>query len=43
MMQLSPDGRWAYCLVKPLFQETRKAKIAKKQAADMPKRFFGLY
>lgn len=35
--KLSPDGRWAYCLVKPLFQETRKAKIAKKQAADMPK------
>ena len=34
---VSMDGTWAYCLVKPEFQATRQAKIAKKKADEMPK------
>lgn len=35
--KLSPDGRWAYCLIKPLYAETRSARISKKSKSDMPK------
>lgn len=30
------DGRWAVALVKPLFSDTRKAKILKKKDHEMP-------
>jgi len=30
------DGKWAFALIKPLFQDTRKAKIAKKKDFDLP-------
>lgn len=36
-LKLSPAGDWAYCLVKPAFQATRKARIAKKKKEQMPK------
>ena len=36
-LRLSPAGDWAYCLVKPEFQATRKARIAKKKKEQMPK------
>ena len=35
--RISEDSRFAVCLVKPEFQKTRRAKIAKKKADDMPK------
>lgn len=35
--KLSPDGRWAYCLIKPLYAEIRKARISKKPKSEMPK------
>ena len=34
---LVTDGTWAYCLIKPEFQATRQARIAKKKADQMPK------
>ncbi|MFQ7113091.1 prolyl oligopeptidase family serine peptidase [Hallella bergensis] len=34
--QLTDKGLYAVCLVKPLFQQTRQAKIKKKKADDMP-------
>lgn len=36
-LKMSPSGDWAYCSVKPPFQVTRKAKIAKKKPDQMPK------
>jgi len=32
-----PNEQFAVCLIKPFFQDTRQAKIAKKKADDMPK------
>ena len=34
--KFSADGKWAFALVKPFFQDTRKAKINKKKGFDMP-------
>ena len=31
------DGTWGWCLIKPEYQATRQAKIAKKKADQMPK------
>ena len=36
-LRMSPAGDWAYCSIKPPFQVTRKAKIAKKKPDQMPK------
>lgn len=36
-LSFTPDEKYAICLIKPLFQETRKAKIKKKKSEDMPK------
>lgn len=33
----SADEKWALALIKPLFADTRKAKIDKKKDADLPK------
>ena len=33
----SADGNWLVARIKPLFRETREARIKKKPAADMPK------
>ena len=41
-LRISPSGDWAYCLVKPEFQATRKAKIAKKKKEQMPKDSLGI-
>ena len=35
--RISADSRWGIALIKPLFADTRKAKIDKKKDADMPK------
>lgn len=35
-LSVTPDERYALCLVKPLFQQTRQAKIKKKKDLDMP-------
>lgn len=32
----SADGRWAAALIKPLYEQTRKAKIAKKKDFNLP-------
>ncbi len=34
--QFSADGKWGYALIKPLFADTRKAKIDKKKDFDLP-------
>jgi dienelactone hydrolase len=34
--KLSSDCKWAYCLIKPLFAQTRQARIAKKSKENMP-------
>lgn len=34
---LSEDGKWAYCLVKPLFKQTYDAKKKGKKGKDLPK------
>lgn len=34
---ISKDSKFAFCLIKPFYQETRQAKIKKKKAEDMPK------
>ncbi len=36
-VSVSPDGKWAYCLIKPLFSQTREAKIKKTEKDKMPK------
>lgn len=33
----TPDGKHAVCMIKPLYQEVRNAKIKKKRADEMPK------
>lgn len=33
----SKDNQYAFCLIKPFYQEIRQAKIKKKKAEDMPK------
>ena len=35
--RLTDDEKFAVCLIKPEFQKTRRAKIQKKKADDMPK------
>ena len=30
------DGNWAFALIRPLYEETRSAKIAKKKDFDLP-------
>ncbi len=35
-LTLTPDERYALCLIKPLFKDTRQAKIKKKKAFEMP-------
>ena len=35
-LSVTPDERYALCLVRPLFQQTRQAKIKKKKDLDMP-------
>lgn len=32
----SSDGKWAFALIKPLYEQTRKAKIAKKKDSELP-------
>ncbi len=34
--KISADARYAYALIKPLFADTRKAKIAKKKDSELP-------
>lgn len=34
---LSKDNKFAFCLIKPFYQDIRQAKIKKKKADDMPK------
>ncbi|MEG0950202.1 MAG: prolyl oligopeptidase family serine peptidase [Bacteroidales bacterium] len=34
---LSKDNQYAFCLIKPFYQDIRQAKIKKKKADDMPK------
>lgn len=34
--RFTADSRWAVALIKPLFQDTRKAKIKKKKGFDLP-------
>lgn len=34
---LDPAGRWVYLTVKPLFSQTRQARIKKAKPSDMPK------
>lgn len=36
-LKISPNGEYGYCLIKPLFLQTRQAKIAEKSKDDMPK------
>ena len=36
-LTMLPDERYAVCLIKPYFADTRQAKIKKKKDADMPK------
>ena len=36
-LSVSPDADWAYCLVKPFFQETRAARIKGKKKDQLPK------
>ena len=36
-LRFTEDSRFAVCLIKPEFQKTRRAKIKKKKADDMPK------
>ena len=36
-LALSEDGKWAYCLVKPLFKQTYDAKKKGKKGNDLPK------
>lgn len=39
---ITEDSRWLIFKIKPLFKDTRKAKIQKKKAADMPKDSLGI-
>lgn len=34
--EFTPDGRYAVCLIKPLFQDMRQAKIKKQKEDDLP-------
>lgn len=34
--RFTADGKWGVALIKPLFADTRKAKIAKKKDSDLP-------
>ncbi len=39
---ISTDSRFVYFKIKPVFQDTRQAKIKKKKADEMPKDSFGI-
>ena len=36
-VRIAPEGKWAYCLIKPFFSQTREAKIKKIEKEKMPK------
>ncbi len=42
-VQTSPSGRHLTMLIKPLFSETRQARIDKKRGDDMPKDTLGIF
>ena len=41
-LEVSPAADWAYCLIKPFYQATRKARIAGKKKDQLPKDSLGI-
>src|SRR6202007_1731521 len=40
--KISEDGQWVAFKIKPLYQQTREARIKKEKPEEMPKDSFGL-